>query len=167
VFVPPESAYDLARARAHIWGGSKPVAMAAKARSVAAALPDPAPGGFRFPALAWLDALLAPDHGWSRAVILMPPTHQAGVPGPGSPGLAREQACKAAIRDIARRRGVPFIDFRIPSPITSEDANYWDALHYRVPIAARIVEGLAKALATGRDEPGGDWIVRHLPPRGP
>jgi hypothetical protein len=166
VFVPPESEYDLSRAREHIWGkGGVPRPLATSGEGLRAELASTPPQRFRFPALNWLDQLLEPGHGWQRIVILMPPTHVAGVPGPGHPGHARELACKAAISDIARRRGVPLVDFRIPSPITTQDSNYWDALHYRVPVATRIVSGLARALATGADDPAGDWVVRFMPSR--
>jgi hypothetical protein len=66
---------------------------------------------------------------------------------------------------IATRRGAHFVDFKIASPITTEDANYWDTLHYRLPIAQRIVEGIAKAVATGKDDPGGDWRYLAGPAR--
>jgi hypothetical protein len=51
------------------------------------------------------------------------------------------------------------VDFRRPSPVTVEDANYWDALHYRLPIAGRIVAGLRAARETGADDPGGFYRV--------
>jgi hypothetical protein len=85
------------------------------------------------------------------------PAHVAGQPQPGSQEAAREAECKARIGEIAARRGVPFVDFKLPSPITTRDEHYWDPLHYRLPIAQRIVDGIARAAATGRDDPGGDW----------
>ena len=38
-------------------------------------------------------------------------------------------------------------DFLIPSPITSSQANYWDPVHYREPVADRIMADLAAASA--------------------
>jgi hypothetical protein len=61
------------------------------------------------------------------------------------------------IAAIARRHKAPFIDFNIPSGITTNDDNYWDPLHYRLPIADRIVKGIEQAIATGQDDPDGDW----------
>ncbi|MBE7247285.1 MAG: hypothetical protein INR63_20275, partial [Actinomycetospora chiangmaiensis] len=49
------------------------------------------------------------------------------------------------------------------SPLTSTDSHYWDALHYRLPVAARIVADLKVAVAPGADDPGGDYRV--LAPR--
>ncbi|MBV9115260.1 MAG: hypothetical protein JOY67_20805, partial [Hyphomicrobiales bacterium] len=45
---------------------------------------------------------------------------------------------------IAHHHGMT-VDLRFASPITSNDANYWDALHYRLPIATRIAEILRDA----------------------
>ena len=119
-----------------------------------------------FPALAWLADIVDRRHGWQRIVLIMTPIHSAVLPKPGQAGHDREAACKARIDRIAERARVPFVDFRIVSPITSRDEHYWDALHYRVPIATRIVNGIARALATGEDDPGGDWKVRVRPPAG-
>ena len=85
------------------------------------------------------------------------PAHVAGQLQPGSKEAAREAECKARMADIATRRGAHLVDFKIASSITREDSHYWDPLHYRLPIAQRIVEGIAKAVATGKDDPGGDW----------
>ena len=46
------------------------------------------------------------------------------------------------------------VDFMLPSPITDDDDNYWDALHYRVGIADRIVHDLA---AADRGEASADY----------
>lgn len=33
----------------------------------------------------------------------------------------------------------------IPSPITRDRANYWDPIHYRVPVADQLMRDLADA----------------------
>jgi hypothetical protein len=86
------------------------------------------------------------------------PAHVAAQPQPGSEEAAREAECKARIAAIADRHSAYFMDFKIASSITTEDANYWDPLHYRLAIARRIVEGLATGVATRGDDPGGDWL---------
>ena len=153
VFVPPESEYDLARARQHIFGISPPDRRR---------LRDDA-GAPRFPALTWLDAMIDRRQPWQRIAILLTPVHQAELPKPGTREEAREAACKDQIRGHAARHGVPVVDFRIRSPVTTRDENYWDRLHYRVPIATRIIDGLARALAAGKDDPGGDWRMLNAP----
>jgi hypothetical protein len=166
VFVSPERDYDLKRARQHIWGptGPKPddTATAAVQEKQQALAPETA---HSFPALAWLNEIVDAGQGWQRVVLLITPVHRAALPAAGTPEGAREAACKAVMTAIARRNGVALVDFRLPSPITRRDENYWDSLHYRVPIAGRIIDGLTAALATDRDDPGGDFRVLYAPPR--
>ena len=38
------------------------------------------------------------------------------------------------------------IDFMIPSPITKDESNYYDAIHYRPAAAIRLVEDIAHAI---------------------
>ncbi len=153
IFVPPESAYDLSRAREHIYGtGAKPTPDT-RIRPPAPVIP---PDGF--PALDWLDGMLA-SRAFESTVLMLTPVHVATQPKPGQPAYAREQKCKAQLARLAARHGMFVIDFRRPSGITREDSNYWDPLHYRVGIASRIVDGLATAMKTATDDPNGDWAI--------
>lgn len=161
VFVPPEQDYDLARARQKIFGGAARPAQLEIERGVE---PAPNDAGFTFPALDWLDRITAPDQRWQRVVFLMSPPHVSALPTRGTPHGDQEAACKAAIAAIARRKGIAFIDFRRASPITIADENYWDQLHYRVPIAKRIIDGMAAALA-GETSPTREWVLAA--PSGP
>ena len=120
---------------------------------------------WRYPALAWLDELAGKTPAGTRVIFAFMPAHVAGQPQPGSKEAAREAECKARMAAIAARRGAHLVDFKIASSITREDANYWDPLHYRLPIAQRIVEGIARAVATGKDDPGGDWRYLAGPAR--
>jgi hypothetical protein len=43
------------------------------------------------------------------------------------------------------------LDFMIESPVTVRDDNYWDHLHYRTEVAAKVAAVLARAI----QEP--DW----------
>lgn len=150
VFTPPEASYDAARARAHI-------AEAAGDPTARAASPD-AP----FPALDALDALdaalgaLPPE---MEKVIAFMPVHARAQGQPGTPAGRREEACKAKAAEIGARRHALVVDFRRISPVTAEDTNYWDALHYRLPIAARVVAGLRDAARGGGDDPQGFYRV--------
>ena len=65
----------------------------------------------------------------------------------------------ARVADIAVRHQALVVDFGIESGITTRDANYWDTMHYRLPIAYRIVDGIARAAATREDDPAGDWVM--------
>ena len=113
---------------------------------------------WHFPALAWLAELMARASDGTRLVLAFMPTHAADQPQPQSQEAARETECKARIATLATRHRGHAIDFRIRSSITTEDANFWDHLHYRLPIAHRIVDGIGKAVATGTDDPAGDWV---------
>jgi hypothetical protein len=140
VFTPPESAYDLARARQHIYGAAP--------KTRAPAVPEPPPeirASWRFPALAWLDEALAALPAGARLILLFPPVHAADQPPPDSMGDHVERECERRAATIAAAHHGIAVDFRFPSPITSNDANYWDPLHYRLPIASRIVAALKEA----------------------
>ncbi len=154
VFTPPEASYDAARAAAHIRDTRA-------ARDAAEAAPDyrPTPPDAPMPALAWLDDLLAQVPPATRKLVVFTPVHVSQQGASGSPAGRREAVCKARVARIGEARGATVVDFRIPSPITTQDTNYWDPLHYRLPVAGRIVAGLKAAEASGQDDPGGDFRV--------
>ena len=156
IFTPPESQYDLVKVREKIYGvGARqlPVPQVPAARASADER-----ARWRFPALAWLDELTKPGR-WQQVLILLPPVHVTAQPQPGSMSDLEQSECKARIASLAAARRILAIDFRVWSDITQRDENYWDPLHYRVPIAERIAKGVATALATGRDDPAGDWKI--------
>lgn len=155
-FTAPEQDYDLSRAQARIWMfRTRP------------APPDAAPpqlsaaerAGLSFPALAWMDDALARLPAATRKVIALMPVHVAAQPVPGSRDAADEAECKARIAAIGRTHGASVVDWRIPSVLTREDSNYWDSLHYRVPIARRLAHDLTAAVLDGRDSPDGTYRV--------
>ncbi len=154
VFTPPEAEYDAAKARLGIWGDGAP---GVTRQNPSYTPTDADRAAWNFPAVKWLDELLTLAMGRTSMLLVFMPVHVAMQPHPGSRAAAEEALCKARIADVARRHGAYLVDFRIPSPITTADANYWDGLHYRLPIVDRIVAGLEKAMAEGGDDPGGDW----------
>ena len=160
VFTPPEASYDAARASRHIHGGTALGEAETVVTSAEASLSD------AMPALDWLDALLAATPPATTKLLAFMPVHVATQGRPGTPRGSREAACKARVAQIGRRHGATVADFRIASPVTTEDGNYWDALHYRLPVAARIVDGLAAALAEGPDDRDGFFRVLAHPRAG-
>jgi hypothetical protein len=142
IFTPPEASYDLARARQHIWGGEpKMITPTGPARET----PVGERAAWRYPALDWLAATLRGLPPTARLVVTFPPVHVASQPVPNSLEAASETECKRRIAAIAgAHRGIA-VDFRFASPTTTDDANYWDPLHFRLPIARRVVESLARA----------------------
>ena len=162
VFVPPEAAYDAGKARRYIWRGRPHVL----APATPAYVPNEAERqAWSYPALAWLEDLLVKTPVATRKILAFMPVHIAAQPRPGSREAAREAECKARIATIAARHGAHLVDFRIKSSITAEDTNYWDGLHYRLPIAQRLADRIGKAVETGRDDPSGDWVYLAGPAR--
>jgi hypothetical protein len=153
VFVPPESECDLARAHAYIWQGVPPAPTEPSPPLSAAERSE-----LSFPALVWLDAGLARLPATSRKILAFVPVHVAAQPAPGTRAAEVEAECKARIASIGRKHGATVIDWRIPSPLTRDDAHYWDRLHYRVPIATRVAGELAAA-AAGKESEDGSYIL--------
>jgi hypothetical protein len=153
VFVPPESQYDAERARRKI------LSMAAPAQAPAPPLSAEERSRLRFPALSWLDESLARLPADSRKILAFMPVNVVAQPQPGTPAAAGEAECKARVAAIGRARGATVIDWRIASALTRADANFWDALHYRVPIADQIAQALADAALTGHDSEDGRYVI--------
>ena len=162
VFTPPESAYDRAKVKLKLWGAKGEAARKAKDSSYTASADERA--GWQYPGLVWLDEIAARFGG--RVVFVYVPAHIAAQPAPGTAKAARQEECKARIAAIARRHQASFIDFNFESEITANDDNWWDRLHYRLPIADRIVGDIEQALATGKDDPNGDWRYLAGPRQG-
>ena len=162
VFTPPEETYDLARARLHLFalnGGVAPELTPV----VPPATVDPAErAGWLFPALAWLDEALSAMPANTLKLIVLPPTHAGSLPREGSARAQFYDACKAALGVLAKRQGAILVDYAHYSSVTRNDANYWDPLHFRLPIARRVEADLA-AVAQG-ENPASDGVVRVTRP---
>jgi hypothetical protein len=156
-FLPPESAYDLARARDHI--AHAPVPRAPGADRPAPDVSEEERQAMEFEALPWLDEALARLPDATRKVLVFMPVHVAAMPTQGSYGAAWEAECKERVAAIARRRGAVLVDWRIPSPLTTEDSHYWDALHYRLPIAYQVIDELGSIVKEGRESPDGSYRI--------
>ena len=154
VFTPPENEYDLVRARRGIWRGGEP-----------RALPDLPPPqlseaerrALKFPALDWMQQMFTELPQATRKVVAFMPVHVTAQAWPGTRAAAVEAECKARIAAVARRHGATMIDWRIASPITREDSNYWDSLHYRLAVAQRVARELVAAVVEGAESPDGDY----------
>lgn len=156
VFVPPESKYDAAKSHIHLWRGRKP--------TIPPLAPDYEPtdaelAAWRFPALPWLDELLGTMPAETVRIVAFMPPHVADHAAPGTREAARIKLCKAKVAEIARRHRAHYLDFWIRSPITLEDTNYWDRVHYRVPIGTRITDDIALAVS-GRGTISADFAYQ-------
>jgi hypothetical protein len=159
VFTPPEASYDLRRARFHIWKNRPGERITPQLPEIA--LTPAEQDAIIFPAIAWLDDLLQLLPKETRRLLVYMPLHVATQPTPGSRTSAEVELCKTRIDAVARRNGAKVVDFAIDSPVTRNDANYWDPLHYRLPIAPRIVDGMKRAQETGADDQDGIYRVRR------
>jgi hypothetical protein len=83
------------------------------------------------------------------------PVHVTAQARPGSVAAQREEVCKQRTARIAASHGSILIDLRIHSAITRTDKNYWDALHYRLPIARQIEESVVAGVLSGQPDPEG------------
>jgi hypothetical protein len=138
-FVPPDSEYDAARAAAHLREREDEPEIPPGARS------GP-PANWRYPALEMLRAELAKFPATTRKVLFFVPYNHVLFPPAGSDGAQAWNECKRRVVAIASE--IPntlVVDFMLPSPITTKDTNYWDALHYRVGIADRLAHDLGSA----------------------
>lgn len=160
VFVPPEEEYDLERARQHIWGDAPATLPPDRPPLV---LPDAEKRELRFPALSWIDDLQTRMEGKTSLIYLWTPVHVKSQPAPGSRAAALEEECKSRLDTLARNAGALVVDWRISSPLTKNDENYWDALHYRLPIADAMIGSIVAARSGQTSDPDGVWVVRQSP----
>lgn len=150
VFTPPEASYDLARVRAHLRSGPGDRAPADEMPAVPQ--DEAPPAALRLPAVEWLAAFARTLPATTRLILLLPPLHRLGQPVPGSRGAREDERCKQRIVASLAGRRATLVDYRRPSDLTDRDENFWDKLHYRLPVAARIVDDL-KAVAEGAEPP--------------
>lgn len=137
-FVPPDNTYDPARAEIHLqnWGGP----------AIPPGVRAGPPTEWRYPALETLRADLARLPPSTRKVLFFVPYNHVLLPAPGSDAAAVWNECKRRVGELsATVPNMLVVDFMRPSPITDNDRNYWDPLHYRIGIADRLVQDLAAA----------------------
>jgi hypothetical protein len=157
VFVPPEPAYDLVRARVKLSGPADPRSGISVTSPPESREADYA--AMYFPALPWLEESLASLPGETRKFLVFPPVHVRTLPAPGSPREAWEAECKRRVAAIARRRGAMLVDWRIVSPLTAEDSHFWDPLHYRLPVAYGLIDDLDHIVHEGRASLDGSYRI--------
>ena len=157
-FLPDDDAYDLEKVRAGIWGD--------RPREIVPVLPsvrltDRERAALTFPTHALLYEALAGLPSETEKIVYFVPYHVAQQPLPGSRGAAVWAECKSRIAVIADRiPNTRVVDFMIASPMTREDRNYWDSLHYSSGVADQLAGLLARAANGGAPDP----VYRILAP---
>lgn len=142
-FVPEDSTYDATRAETHLvgagpWGPAHD--------------PGPGPATWDLPGLALLRTRLESVPAGTLKLLYFVP-YNARLLATGGTALELQRECKRRVAALgAAVPGTVVVDFMIASPITTDDANYWDPLHYRVGIADRVAEDLAAAVRGTRSD---------------
>lgn len=146
-----EADYDLARARANI------------ARDGVALTPREAEG-FVFTSHEHLRRALAAMPEATRKVLFFVPYTLAYQGAEGSLTRAYWAACKDRVAEMAEATpNAVVVDFMIPSPITRDESNYYDGMHYRPAVADRLAAALAAAIAGEEAEDGEYRLLLRRP----
>jgi len=162
-FLPPRSAYDLAKARRNIYGDETPRRHAPISPPVAPSAAERS--AWTFPALPYLARMLDRAPAGATKVLLFVPYHVHRQPVPGSLAAAQGAECKARVTAMAGRAAgeTHVLDFMIDSRITRNDSNYWDPLHYSTEVAARLADLIAQGV---RGRRGAADLFAYLGPTG-
>ncbi|MFZ0065745.1 MAG: hypothetical protein WAK90_06215 [Pseudolabrys sp.] len=107
----------------------------------------------QFPAIEQLAGFIA-NVANVPVVLVMPPMLASNLPRPGTREAARLAACKVALaRLVAGRPHSNFLDFRVDDPLTRDQKNFLDPIHYRAPVARRMEQRIAESLRLGNGGP--------------
>lgn len=143
-FTPGEVNYNPARAHELVRGDQAARGPARKVKLSPQRL-----ASMTFPALGWLEEILALTPDTTRVVFVRMPVHVADQAAPGSIEAVTQNECYRRVEVLAREHGVYNFNMQFPSPITETDTNYWDRRHFRLPIARLTVGEMARALSKG------------------
>jgi hypothetical protein len=148
-FLPPEEAYDAARAARHL----PPLPAETGEQD------ETPPSDLPIPPLALLERMVAATPAQTRLILVFMPLYLGAQAAPGSGGAAVMAACKRRVAAMAGRHpNAIVLDFWRASPITRDPTQYWDPKHYRDAIAERIEAHLTRA-ARGDPGPSEDYAV--------
>jgi len=158
-FTKPLDEYDLQRARVKIYGTVAPKPIRAVEPPVR--LSPEAILAMQFPAMEVLARMLDKLPAETVKILFVTPFHHYAQPPPGSEEEIRWREFLWRLTDLARNHpGTWLLDFNIVSPITTEDAHYWDTGHYTVVVASQLAALIAEGVHGGT---GNDDYVRLYP----
>jgi hypothetical protein len=108
---------------------------------------DPLEGQRRFPAAERLKEVAAALPAETALVLIVPPAYINIQPPAGTEKAFTNQACKAALTAAAQvHPKSAVVDWRVDRPENRNPELFFDALHYRLPIAQRVEKDVAAAL---------------------
>lgn len=143
-FVPEDSHYDSNKALRKIYGNRvrSSVPTTSLLSEWIADLPE---ASAPYPEISALAETLASLTN-TRVILFFVPYHFSVVASPGT--WRGYEGCKlAAERAFLDRENTTIVDFMKITTVSTDDSNYWDPLHYRVPVAKRLVTALRNAAA--------------------
>ncbi|WP_185983907.1 hypothetical protein [Aureimonas mangrovi] len=151
-FTQGEGAYDAERARRALHGGAPPQTTPAALPRADDASIAPRPQD-RFPALVWLEETLALVPRETRTILVSMPVHVVAQARVGTELAAQRTECARRILALGRAAEAFVLDMGFASPLTVEDTNYWDRVHFRLPIGRQVIGEIAAAVDTGAETP--------------
>ena len=156
-FLPPDDRYDPTRALQRIYGpGGKVPPPAPRPEPVS----DAEVAAWRFPMHPLIQAMLAGLPPETLKILAVVPYHIHNQPAPGSRADRTWRECKRRLATMAAAAGNGHVvDFMIESPLTTEDTNYWDVLHFRSRLTGLLSRAMAEAVREKHDRPG---LYRYL-----
>ncbi len=141
-FLPPDADYDLAKARANIYGQPtpKPIPTASQTKSSGKS-------SLRFPSHGLFEAFLKTVPAETEIIIVYPPHHASYY----AQKISQFDACKSQFTALTKsvRPDALVLDFMLNSRLTRADENYWDRIHYNLSVADDIVGMIIEANRTG------------------
>lgn len=154
-FVPPDSQYDPARVAAIFAHWAPPNTTPAPP-----GMTDTPPASMRL-----LAAMLGRMPAATLKIVWFPPA-SATLHGPaGSIAAARLQACRLGVAALAARTpNTIALDFNHDSALTLNRDSFWDPLHYRIPVAHRVIAAIAAAVK-GASQPDPALDILYRPAR--
>ncbi len=156
-FLPPDSEYDLQKARKHIYGEKGPRPRIVPVPPVF--VPAQTRAAWTYPSHADLQDMLASLPAETRKILFFVPYHIINQHVRGTAGFAHWQECKDRVtRIVAPLDNAVLLDFMIESPLTSRDENYWDPLHYNGAVAETVSRLIARGAENGQ-APSGEFVI--------
>ncbi len=157
-FLPPQTEYDLARARTLIYGNNPPTPTLPPL-----AEPEMSPDERRAIAFGvhdlFVEAMEALPAETLKLIVFVP-YHNFAQGRAGSRRSELRAECKSRLATIARGyENVVILDYMRASEITTDDTRYWDSLHYGVATAQLIVRQIGLYLRDGTRAPNSMSVV--------
>ncbi|HTS94921.1 MAG TPA: hypothetical protein VMG55_23115 [Stellaceae bacterium] len=82
----------------------------------------------------------------AAVVLVLLPVHRTALPPPGSAEAGRMERCNEAFGSLAAKRPhTAIVDYLHDGEIADRDENFWDAVHYRTPVARRLEADISAA----------------------